>query len=373
MQISLVSTSRVAARNLGDQLIAERCKAMIEAIAPNARITTLFRHDTWANVARTIAASDLVVIACLAIRKDMTRAYGFLDEVIGAGVPVAVVSSGLSVSSFSSTEPLAQQLGESDVNLLSRLAARSVFFSSRGILTQALLTQLGIESTFAGDVAFYQPDFASRQFQSPHRINRIAVSDPHYTSEYRDNFLHLVRMLRDVFPGAQIDLLIHGRNDEVISIAADAGVEAIEMYRHRGLSHYDDYDLHVGYRIHGHVSALSRRIPSYLLEQDDRGIDYGSTFSRRISVACYRNMSRRSADGTKQVLTAPVEVLGAVLRQDRDQGFTRFLGLEPEIEASAQRNSDGLAAALRGLPKGAASASPRLRDRLKTLWRSAED
>jgi hypothetical protein len=371
MQISLVSTSRIAARNLGDQLIADRCKAMVAAVAPSARITTLFRHDAWANVARTIAASDMVVIACLAIRKDMTRAYGFLDELIGTDVPVAVVSAGLSVSSFSSTAPLAQQLNDSDIGLLSRLADRSVFFSSRGILTQALLAQLGIASTFAGDVAFYQPDFGGRRFQSPDRIDRIAVSDPHYTPEYRYNFLHLVRTLREIFPGARIDLLIHGHNDEVIPIAAEAGIEAIEMYRHRGLSHYDDYDLHVGYRIHGHVSALSRRIPSYLLEQDDRGIDYGSTFSRRISVACYRNMSRRSADGTKQVLTAPVEVLGAMLRQDRDQGFTRFSGLEPEIEASAQRNLDGLAAAVRTLPKAPVSASPRLRDRLKTLWRSA--
>src|SRR5690606_35139314 len=153
----------------------------------------------------------------------------------------------------------------------------------RGYLTQSLLTEVGVNSVFAGDVAFYEPRFDGRTFRAMEQVSRIAVSDPHYSPEYKDSFLYLIASLRRLLPGAEIDLLIHGKNEEVLPMAEEAGIRAIEIYKEGGLNHYDDYDLHAGYRIHGHVSALSRRIPSYLLEQDDRGTDYGATFSRRIS------------------------------------------------------------------------------------------
>jgi len=34
---------------------------------------------------------------------------------------------------------------------------------------------------------------------------------------------------------------------------------------------YEDFDLHIGYRVHAHLYFLSRRIPSILLSEDVRG------------------------------------------------------------------------------------------------------
>jgi hypothetical protein len=359
----MVSTSRVAAANLGDELILDTCTDIVRHIVPRAEITTVFRQASWASVAESVTSSDLVVIACLAIRKRMLRrAYPYLRELVASGRPIAVVAAGISLNAFSARRPVTALLSKEEVEVLRSLADKALFFSTRGCFTQSLMAQLGIKTTFAGDVAFYQPEFAERRFQPPSSISRIAISDPHYTDEYQASFKYLVQSIRNLFPAAKIDLLIHGRNPAVIPLAAAASVPAIVMSEQRGLAHYDDYDLHVGYRIQGHVSALARRIPSYLVEQDDRGTDYGATFSRRMSVASHRDIrgldwgasARWSIFGRalgfkQQVLCAPIDTLAAIIRQDIADGFARFLGLETELEACADRNYAGVEAAVASL------------------------
>lgn len=111
------------------------------------------------------------------------------------------------------------------------------------------------------------------------------------------------------------------------------------------MSIYDNADLHVGFRVHGHVSALKRRVYSYLLEQDGRGCDYGLTLSKNISVpnftsvrppvnlkSCFRLYFDRIM---KKVLvpSVPAEEIVSLIREDYHQGFQKFAGLEKEIES----------------------------------------
>ena len=343
MKACVVTTTRKADTNIGDKLIADRCAAMISDVAEDVTVTNLFHRWEWPRVEEHVAAADVVLIACLAIRRRIfSKTYRFIGELMASNTPICVVSAGISLGAFSTTgKPLSSLLTEEEADMLRALSRRSAFFSSRGYLTQAFLKEIGVTSTFAGDVAFYEPRFSSRTFRPLPRVTRIAVSDPHYAEEYRDSFMHLIAKLRSIFPAAQIDLLVHGHNDGIAAIAQRAGVPVIELYKEHGLDHYDTYDLHVGYRVHGHVSALARRKPSYLIEQDDRGTDYGATFTRRVSFASHRNVARGS-----QVLTSPIETLAAVLSQDAAQQFSRFLGFESEVEACGARNYEGVKAAL---------------------------
>src|SRR5690606_13719192 len=132
MKICIISTSRVAAMNLGDELIANRCKAMVQNIVPQGEITTIFRMDTWENVAEVVRSSDLAVIACLAIRKDSSKSYPYMRELINSGTPIAVVSAGLSLGAFAAREPVYEHLTTEEIDLLKSLADRSIFFSTRG-------------------------------------------------------------------------------------------------------------------------------------------------------------------------------------------------------------------------------------------------
>jgi hypothetical protein len=261
------------------------------------------------------------------------------------------MAAGISLGAFSAAGPIEHLLTEEDARALRDLAGRSLFFGSRGCLTHSFLKAIGVDSILTGDVAFYEPRFSQRRFAPPDRLERIAVSDPHYSAQYRESFVYLVNRLKEIFPGARIDLLVHKAGDEAHDLATECDIPCVYMFSpsERGLDTYDGYDIHVGYRVHGHVSALVRRKPSYFIEQDDRGTDYGATLSRRVSVASHRNLSRKTQDGSKQALTAPIETLVAIMRQDLDQGFSRFVGLEREIEAFGDMNLAGLRGAIEAI------------------------
>ena len=112
---------------------------------------------------------------------------------------------------------------------------------------------------------------------------------------------------------------------------------------------YEECDLHVGFRVHGHVSALKRRKLSYLLEQDGRGVDYGLSLSRRLTVPAVPVADpsfRLNASLLKSVLrgrhrisipkgvpAGAVDQVLSLLDRDREQRFSAFLGLEEELSA----------------------------------------
>jgi len=95
--------------------------------------------------------------------------------------------------------------------------------------------------------------------------------------------------LRETFPEADIVIAQHGVSQQIEAFANKEDIHLAQIYkkRHNGLDIYDDADLHVGFRVHGHVSSLTRRIYSYLLEQDGRGCDYGLSLERKMSVPNY--------------------------------------------------------------------------------------
>ena len=339
MKVVIVSTFRRGNLNIGDRLITKATGGAIKSIYSDlVEIDTVFRAEAWSNVKERIESADFVVFACLAIRKNLSRFYRFLPEVIASGVPYGVLAAGTSLNVSSRTLNLATALTAGDIELLRQLASNAKFFTTRGALSQAACQDFGIGSAvLAGDVAFVDDRFCGRKFEHVAKVGKIAISDPHYSESYKDSFLHLVKRLSSVFPEAEINLLMHGVNDYVKNLAEDVSVAVLDMYRdsEAGLDLYDNYDLHVGYRVHGHVSALLRRKPSYLLEQDGRGCDYGLTMSRKVSVPHYRPLI---TDERKQAEVLPVDLLMALLEVDKTLKFNRFLGMEEELRSFSERN-----------------------------------
>ena len=139
----------------------------------------------------------------------------------------------------------------------------------------------------------------------------------------------------------------HGVNEDIDSLCKSEGIESVKIYESPddGLDIYNDADLHVGFRVHAHVSALSRRIYSYLLEQDGRGCDYGLTINKKVSIPNYPTLVRSLAVKSfikklvrgefiynGYVPISPAEQLIALIRADREFSFRKFIGLEKQIE-----------------------------------------
>lgn len=338
MKIVVVSTyPRAGSQNVGDKLIENASIRAIHHVAPEAEVTVIWRAESWNNVKAAVSVADHVLFACLAIRNDMASTYPFLANVLDTGRPVSALSAGTSLKphldAFYSTG-----FSDTDIDLLRRFDQSATAFSTRGLLTQAFCRHHGLlNATFSGDVAFFDPRFDRRVFREMRAIDRIVISDPHYAQDYAAAFRSLVRGLRDLFPNARLDCALHGKTPltEALAREMEIGVRPIYTTPEDGTGAYDDYDLHVGFRVHGHVSALQRRIPSYLLEQDGRGADYGLTLNVNSTVPCYRHFAddrrlfRKKA--TYAVHGSAIDMMMAMIAADADDGFRKFVGMERQI------------------------------------------
>jgi hypothetical protein len=336
MKVVIISTARIERPNVGDILI---CNSTINAIRHlykcKIKIQVIFRTASWETVKNIIKEANLIIFACFAIRKNNAidrDTYSFLSNIIQSGIPYGILAAGSNLNVSNTKLNFKNELCNEDIIELKNLASNALFFTSRGALTQSLCKKIGIlNTTLTGDIAFFDKRFEKRKFMPLEKINNIAISDPHYSRLYRDSILYLINSVKEIFPNASIDLLLHGRNDLTKSLATEVGIKVHSLFHNieNSLDIYDKYDLHIGYRVHGHVSALSRRIPSYLLEQDGRGCDYGLMFFRKISVSSYINLPIDN----NQVDLAPIDILMSMIKSDCENQFKRFNKMEDDIKS----------------------------------------
>ena len=360
--IVIVSTyPEHGSKNIGDRLITNKLKAAISRFGDYS-FTVVWRADDWDSVKKKILCADHVFFACLAIRKNMdTQEYPYLKEVAKNNVPFSVISAGtdLKVNFLNS---IFDGLSSDSRSLLSEVNNKSVVSTTRGYLTQEFCSKLELDRfEFSGDIAFFDDSVADVKFVKDGTIDKIVVSDPHRPRQYIIAFSRLVDGLKASFSNAKITVALHGVNPIVEEFCIKNKIDFVKIYEQpdTGLGLYDSADMHVGFRVHAHVSALSRRAYSYLLEQDGRGCDYGLTINRKISVPCYPSLSSgltlkamvqrvigRESSVSGAVSISPVEQILAMINADRRNGFDKFVGLEEQIESFNQLTLSAVGRAL---------------------------
>ncbi|WP_161803866.1 polysaccharide pyruvyl transferase family protein [Pseudoalteromonas sp. P1-16-1b] len=335
-------------KNIGDQLITNSLISAIKDIKENdIHFDIIWRGDTWKNVQKIIESSDTIIFACLAIRPSMaSREYPFLKNILESNIPIHVVSAGTALNVDSDKIAIENYVDDESKKLLLALDEKCTTFTTRGLLTQRFCNSIGMKvSSFAGDVAFVERKYSDLKFQLNQEIKNIVISDPHYSINYISLLSETYKKLKSTFPSSNIKIALHGNNKVVKNFAIENNINFVEIYKDKdsGLRIYDDADIHVGFRVHAHVSMLKRRKYSYLFEQDGRGCDYGLTIERKISIPAYRSdtktfISRIKAKifpqlsffqtGVKDNLA---EQMMAIVSYDNKTGFRRFLYLEQQF------------------------------------------
>ena len=281
----------------------------------------------------------------------MKQVYPYLSQIVKSGVPFGILASGTRLRPGELRADL-YSFSDEDANLLRQASEQALFWGTRGVLTQQFCKKHGIKNAqFTGDIAFADQRFENRKFESDRNIKRIAVTDPHNPEAYKKPFVALIEQLRKVFPDADVSVFLHGINPTIEGLCKENNIPYKRLYHgNTGLNAYEKVDLHVGFRLHGHVSALSRRIYSYLLEQDGRGTEYGLSIERKISVPCYRyksspsslfplyRIARKMGYVASHVPLSAIDQVIALVNQDLKEGFDRFNGLEKQIKRFQSAN-----------------------------------
>ena len=218
------------------------------------------------------------------------------------------------------------------LRLLKQIADTTGPIATRDHSAELILARNGVPAMTVGDCAWYHLPSHGKPMRSTRTIKRVAVTTPHHVPLTQQS-IALVASVRELYPSAEINLVTHSKisihNKQIIAAAAEFDVSAIAAAGDLSIfEKYEDYDLHVGHRLHGHIGFLRRRIPSVLIMEDARSRGFGSS----IPVGCFPGF--RPASSVDEVEADPNTVarVAEFLRQETRDGFMRYVGVAPYLD-----------------------------------------
>lgn len=348
-KIVIISTyPEHGSKNIGDQLITNKLKELLSEFG-EFECKVVWRAAPWETVKETVLSADHIFFACLAMRKNMhSDEYPFLEEIINSEVPFSAIASGTQLP-ITERKGIFDEFSQESMRLLKAINKKAVVCTTRGYLTQEFCRRNGLDRFFfTGDIAFFNKGIDCISFVRGKKINKIAISDPHNPKLFMNSFIYLYSEVKNLFPESEITVVQHGINKQIDTYCKLNNIITKRIYEdpNQGLSIYDEIDLHIGYRVHAHVSALSRKCYSYLMEQDGRGCDYGLTINRKISIPSYsvpkakfspRSLAKLLLKGDGRIASnvpiGPAEQMIAMIRTDSANEFDKFSGLDHQLES----------------------------------------
>jgi len=302
--------------NVGDKLIGEMAKEIFTRESDQEVILYLDQKgilDNWEEVKH----SDAFVIAAFAL-KNIHRYPLIVDRLRSEENPPPIVPFSTAWKDFPGDYEqitTASYPGFDDelMNIFQSIFSNAPYVSARDYYSQKVLNKMNVDSWMVGDCAWYDFDSFGEQMHSPTEISRLVVTDPHQ-GQYIPQLMDLLDMISVQFANAEKYFCFHsdihsGEQRQLVKQKMNETSFEIEI---REMSHetdnlefYDSCDLHIGYRLHGHISFLRKRIPSVLLIEDGRGLGATRTFGTGGFKAFRRNVPVGVSKPTAAIRTFP--------------------------------------------------------------------
>lgn len=306
--------------NVGDNLISHLAIELITSRNPDFKPVITFReqnldHYSDGSVRNIIAPgfsiSDGVYPKLFSLYSDLDRLPNFYP--IGCSFQHTIPSR----SSFES-----YIYSKKTLSFLHFIASRYGALPCRDQLIVELLQRYDTRSVYSGDLALYDDDKVNTVFYPPKEINAVVFTIQH-NNRYEQQSFQLLNMIKNEFPKARCYVAFHsiaGPNPKKIAeFAVELGFSELHLYGDvRNLTIYDNIDLHIGYRLHGHIAFLRRRKPSILMVEDARS--YGLAHTQGTDVGCFEALS---LDTLEADLKAPTRAMG-FLREQIQEGFSEY-------------------------------------------------
>ncbi len=134
---------------------------------------------------------------------------------------------------------------------------------------------------------------------------------------------------------------------QLAQTASELGYEVMDTsYGLENVSFYEECDLHVGYRVHGHIYFLAKRKPSFLIHEDGRGRGASEALGLPGIQGWERTLAGRVAAKVKEphlssilgaraldvrARKAVAEELEGYIKDELESGFDRFISLPQTI------------------------------------------
>ncbi len=349
-----------ARKNIGDFLITDRCRKLLNKHRPEHK---LFQLPAWESLEGKIdkinKSEAVIIMGGPGYRRNMYpgvyKLMPRLDE-----IKVPIIPMGLGWKGFPGDYYTLENytFTDSAMELLNRIKEENKYVSCRDYLTEEALNRNGIENTLmTGCPVWYDLNSIGKEFNPPGEIKRV-VFTPSQRHIYRKQSVKILKLLKDIFNGAKLYCSFHrgitadyeftDRGDEKNNLrikksAEELGYEIVNAaFDLDNIRFYDQCDLHVGYRVHGHLYFLSKRKPSVLLHEDGRGRGVSEAlnikgidaferkgpglFAERINIPLISWGIKKITGEVRPRAKAPAEVEDYI-KEEIENGFLRFNGL----------------------------------------------
>ncbi len=276
-----------ARKNVGDFLILECGRALLARHRPDRTLEICDRATRLDDKLDAVnAARAVILLGGPAYAADFwPRIYPLASDLDAIRVPLVPLALGWCGEPARAPERFA--FDEASLRVLRAIHARIEASSCRDHTTQDLLRRHGIQNTLVtGCTVWHDLESIGREFTAPEPVARVVVTPGARRSLVLQNAA-LIRGVRRRFPDAEIACVFHrGLERDAYTRRSDAwaaqwlrrvagrqGCRIVDAAFDVGkIRFYRECDLHVGYRVHAHLAFLSMRKPSFLLQEDGRGI-----------------------------------------------------------------------------------------------------
>jgi hypothetical protein len=319
-----------AKKNVGDFLIGARGRELLAHYRPDRTTVT---WERWAPVDGRLdevnASRALILFGGPAYAADFYPGVYRLARPLEK-IAVPVIPLALGWSGIPDPDPARFRFTRESRAALRWIHSRIPASSCRDVVTLEVLRREGTRNVvMTGCTVWHHLASRGRPFRTPREVKRVAVTAAADRRWYRQN-VELLEAVRACFPSAALHCVFHrgiGWDEHTSPLdalfhlrlarrARRLGYEVVDAaYDVARIRFYDECDLHVGYRVHAHLYFLSLRRPSWLIQEDGRGVGASRSLGTGDVAAWEPGAVRRLMGGVERALAdgfaafAPVAVL----------------------------------------------------------------
>ena len=358
-------TKVCAGTDMSTVLITDRCEKLLNAHRPEHE---LFQLPHWEalekHLDRVNDSAAVIILGGPGLRSNFYPGIYKLARDLD-NIKVPIIPMGIGWKSFPGDHAtlINYRFTAESMKVLRRIQEGTIYFGCRDYLTQAVLQRNGITNTLVtGDPVWYELGSIGHEMKAPPEVRRI-VYTPSQGQHFHLQSIGVMRLLRDMFPdseifcsfhrGTEADMFTTGQEAKRLKLlmheAKNAGLEVVDTsYDLKRIAFYNSCDIHVGYRLHGHLYFLSTRKPSILLHEDGRGRGASEAlgvrgidaFKPTASAGIANRLGNwklvgafRRAFGAVKANPRTLDILRGYLAEEVENGFARFSGVGKVIDA----------------------------------------
>jgi hypothetical protein len=339
-------------KNVGDHLITRSAKNIIKKVKGDVEILEYSMQDDLTDKLEKINKCKAFIIPSFAIREPFhPETFRFVPDMTKIKIPIYPL--GMTWKGFPGDHETVRtfRFQNETLQFLKYISKQVPKILCRDHLTCQVLKNHGISNlVMGGDPAWYDYESFGKPMKRSKKIETLVFTTPH-AGWFNEQAKKILEMLSDLFPNARKICSIHGGNGvedfEIGQHAEKNGFETIDVSNHLDqIDYYRNADLHVGYRLHGHIAFLSKRIPSILLVEDSRG----GGFSYSMGIGGFNAFKRlygfeqkwhfATHRGRERIMAADDELPNKIkvfLEEELESKFRRYLGIPELIDETYQQ------------------------------------